>query len=141
MTNWVPLYTTLLWVLLIAILLVVFRKTLKHLQDRVEAGAPLKVGPLEVGPGPLITETAQLGPEVDTYGDPDQLRVLFKVQGRDWKKSTKALQTPSGCLVQVTTERMNRNGEWTTAEALQFVPGVCLLENREGGGFTLGSLS
>lgn len=61
-----------------------------------------------------------------TFGDPDQLKLLFKAQGKGWKKSTKALEMPNGCIVQVTTERQSADGDWANAEAVVFVPNVKL---------------
>jgi hypothetical protein len=89
------------------------------LEDRIRGGASLKLGSFEVGQ--LVTETADLSdqsPEV--YGNPDQLKLLFKVQTSELKKSTKAMQAPNGCLVQVTTERRSANGSWVVAEALEY---------------------
>lgn len=49
--------------------------------------------------GPLVQTTADAtrvaeaqGDEVQTFGNPDQLKLLLKAQGRRWKKSTKAMQ-------------------------------------------------
>jgi hypothetical protein len=43
-------------------------------------------------------------------------------------KSAKAMQTPSGCVVQVTTQQGGN-----IAEALTFVPGVKIAEDINGG--------
>jgi hypothetical protein len=79
------------------------------------------------------------GETVEIFGEPDQLKLVFKAQGSMWKKSTKALEMPDGCLVQVTTERQGADGSWTTAEALEFVPGVRLVPQKEG--FSFGPLN
>jgi hypothetical protein len=134
-SNYVPLLTTLAWIVFIVGLLVVFRKPLARttsvLEDRIRGGAALKLGSIEIGR--LVTETADLSSQaVEVYGNPDQLKLLFKVQASDWKKSTKAIQTPNGCLVQVTTERRGADGSWVVAEALEFVPGVIIVEEDEG---------
>ena len=78
--------------------------------------------------GKLVTKTSDLSSEIKIYGNPDQLKLLFKAQGKGWKKSTKALELPNGCIIQVTTERQSTNGDWANAEAIVFVPEVKLNE-------------
>jgi len=39
-------------------------------------------------------------------------------------KSTKAMETPTGVVIQVTTQQRNEDGSYAVAEALTFVPGV-----------------
>jgi hypothetical protein len=138
--------------LAILIIVLVFRKPLYHLlaasRDRIASGSGFKLqssfGSLEVEPLVADTEDAKdqarmRGESVRVFGDPDQLKLLFKVQADSWKKSTKALEVPGGCLVQVTTERQSADGDWTTAEALEFVPGVGLVPDQSGsGGYRLG---
>lgn len=138
MSPYVPLFTTLAWIVFLIGLLVIFRKplarTVNILEDRIRRGASLRLGSFEVGQ--LVTQTADLGgqsPQV--YGDPDQLRLLFKVQTAEFKKSTKAMQMPNGCLIQVSTERRGAGDSWVVAEALEFVPGVTIFE--EDGVLTL----
>jgi hypothetical protein len=68
------------------------------------------------------------------YGKPDRFQLLFKAKGLTWKKSTKAMETPGGCVVQVSSEQMNPDGSWSIAEALTYVPDVAiLLEDGENG--------
>jgi hypothetical protein len=60
------------------------------------------------------------------WGNGDAWRLLGKASSKaqGWMKSTKALEIPGvGCLVQVTTQQ----GE-NVAEALQFVPGVEIID-------------
>lgn len=78
----------------------------------------------EMSSGTLTTSTADLDAEkIKKYGDPDQFKLLFKVQGQGWRKSTKAIQVENaGCVVQVTTERKNASGEWINSEALTYAP-------------------
>ncbi len=84
----------------------------------------MKVAGLEVGK--MVTKTSDLSGDVKTFGDPDQLKLLFKAQGKGWKKSTKALELPNGCIIQVTTERQSTDGDWANAEAVTFIPDVKL---------------
>jgi hypothetical protein len=105
---------------------------------RVGRGAALK-GPLGFelgGRAPLVesTEDAERleGESFQKFGDPDRFQLLFKAQGVRWKKSTKAMDVPGGCLVLVTSERENLDGDWSTAESLQLVPGATVMEVAEG---------
>lgn len=131
--GYVPLMQSLIWVLFLIVCIFIFRKDvlaiLSGLRKRIDEGAEVKIAGLEVGT--LVRSTADLPSEVKTFGDPDQLKLLFKAQGKGWKKSTKALQLPQGCLVQVTTERQSINGDWENAEALVFVPDVKLSEKAD----------
>jgi hypothetical protein len=142
MSDYIPLFTTLAWIALIVGLLVAFRKPLSRiilvLENRIRGGASVKFGSFEIGK--LVTQTSDLtsGPSSQTpevYGNPDQFELLFKVQTKEWKKSTKAFQAPNGCLIQVSTERRSADGSWAVAEAVDFVPGVTIVE--EDGGRTL----
>ena len=74
-------------------------------------------------------------PDIVVYGNGDLFKLLSKAssQREGWMKSTKAMEIPHvGCLVQVTTQQRNPDGSYAVAEALQFVPGVVLLENVAG---------
>ena len=132
----------------LVVLAILFRSQaadlLSALRDRVRAGASVKVGALELGELVESTPDAKriaeaTGDAVQVFGDPDQLKLLFKAQGGRWKKSTKAMEVPGGCLVQVTTERLSSDGDWTTAEALALVPGAVLRPAPTGEGYVLGS--
>lgn len=111
------------------------------IRTRIASGSQVDVGGVfTLGELVADTEDAQAqarveGGMVQVFGIPDQLKLMFKVQGENWKKSTKALDLPGGCLVQMTTERRGADGTWTTAEALEFVPGVKLVALEEGYAF------
>lgn len=126
--GYVPLIQSLVWPVFLLVIAIIFRKHLAELfnglKQRINSGAEFKVAGLEVGK--LVTKTSDLPDEVKTYGDPDQLKLLFKAQGKGWKKSTKAIELPGGCLVQVTTERQSADSDWANAEAVVFVPDVKL---------------
>lgn len=131
--GYVPLFQSFLWLIFLLVIAILFRVQISELFEsvkrRIESGAKVSFAGLEIGP--LVTRTADLMEEVETYGNPDQFKLLFKAQGKRWKKSTKALELPNGCLVQVTTERQSRDGEWANAEALVFVPNVRLVESED----------
>jgi hypothetical protein len=81
----------------------------------------------------LITKTSDLKGQVQIFGRPDRFRLLFKASGPNWSRSTKAMEVPGGCLVQVSTSIVTANGE-QAAEALTFVPGAVIRDEPEGSG-------
>ncbi len=77
-------------------------------------------------------EDAQAGkvPDIKVIGDGNQFQLLSKAssKGQQWMKSTKAMEVPGGCVVQVTTQ----HGK-SIAEALTYVPGVVVAPDINGG--------
>ena len=73
--------------------------------------------------------------DLQVVGNGDMFRLLCKAssQSEGWMKSTKALETWGGCLVQVTTQQRNPDGTYSVAEALSFVPGVVVVDDVNGG--------
>lgn len=74
-------------------------------------------------------------PDIKVFGDGDMFQLLCKASSakEGWMKSTKAMQTPKGCVVQVTTQQRNADGSYAVAEALTFVPGVAIRDDVCGG--------
>lgn len=74
-------------------------------------------------------------PDLVVVGNGDAFQLLFKAssQAEGWMKSTKAMQLPNGCLVQVTTHQRNHDGTNAVAEALQFVPDVMIADDPDNG--------
>jgi hypothetical protein len=68
--------------------------------------------------------------DVVVVGNGDMFQLLCKASSKSqgWMKSCKAAQTPHGCVVQVTTQQGDN-----VAEALTFVPGVSIADDRNGG--------
>lgn len=68
--------------------------------------------------------------DIVVVGNGDLFQLLCKASSKSqkWMKSAKAMQTPEGCVVQVTTQ----NGD-NVAEALTFVPGVKIADDVNGG--------
>lgn len=68
--------------------------------------------------------------DVAVVGNPDQFKLLCKASSKaqGWMKSTKALEVPGGCVLQVTTQQAD-----SVAEALVFVPGVRIAEDVNDG--------
>lgn len=68
--------------------------------------------------------------DIEVVGDGDLFQLLCKASSKTegWMKSTKAMEVPGGCVVQVTTQQGFR-----VAEALTFVPNVKILEDKNNG--------
>lgn len=74
-------------------------------------------------------------PDLVVVGNGDLFKLLCKAssQAEGWMKSTKAMEVPGGCVVQVTTQQRNIDGTYAVAEALTFVPGVSVVDDVNGG--------
>lgn len=73
--------------------------------------------------------------DIRVVGNGDTFRLLAKAssEAEGWMKSTKAMQVPGGCVVQVTTQQRNPDGSYAVAEALTFVPGVVIADDENSG--------
>jgi len=73
--------------------------------------------------------------DIKVVGNGDMFRLLCKASSDNegWMKSTKAMETERGCVVQVTTQQRNPDGSYSVAEALTFVPGVRIADDVNGG--------
>ena len=82
-----------------------------------------------------ISGARQNVPDIQVVGNGDMFQLLCKASSKSegWMKSTKAMQLPNGCLVQVTTQQRNPDGSYAVAEALTFVPQVTLIKDINGG--------
>ena len=67
--------------------------------------------------------------DIQVYGNGDLFQLISKASSKQqgWMKSTKAMQTPHGCVVQVTTQQGD-----SIAEALTYVPDVTIKEDENG---------
>lgn len=72
-------------------------------------------------------------PDLVVFGNGDLFQLLSKASSKaeGWMKSTKAMQTPHGCVIQVTTQQKNIDGTYSLAEALTYVPGIEIFGNKE----------
>ena len=72
-------------------------------------------------------------------GNGDAFQLLFKAssQRQGWMKSTKAMEVPGGCVVQVTTQQKNPDGSYALAEAVTFVPNCKVSELQPNDGRVL----
>lgn len=73
--------------------------------------------------------------DIKVVGNGDLFRLLCKAssEAEGWMKSTKAMETPAGCVVQVTTQQRNIDGTYSVAEALTFVPGMIIVDDVNDG--------
>ncbi len=73
-------------------------------------------------------------PDIQVFGNGDLFKLICKASSKaeGWMKSTKAMETPVGCVVQVTTQQLNPDGSYAVAEALCFVPGVKIIDDPNG---------
>jgi hypothetical protein len=78
-----------------------------------------------------VTQAADVSSK--NFGNPDLFKLLVKAAGRDFVKSTKAMEVAGGCLVQVSTRERSLDGTWSVAEALSFVPNTRIAERVENG--------
>ena len=74
-------------------------------------------------------------PDIKVVGNGDMFKLLCKAssQKEGWMKSTKAMEVPGGCVVQVTTQQKNPDGSYAVAEALTYVPGVKITDDNNNG--------
>jgi hypothetical protein len=68
--------------------------------------------------------------DLKVFGDGDTFQLICKAssESQGWMKSTKAMPTGNGVVVQVTTQQKNIDGTYSLAEALTFVPDVKIIE-------------
>lgn len=84
---------------------------------------------------PDATNALENVPDIKFFGDGDMFRVLCKAfsENEGWMKSTKAMEVPGGCVVQVTTQQKNPDCSYSIAEAITFVPGVKISADKNNG--------
>lgn len=72
--------------------------------------------------------------DLKVFGNGDLFELICKASSasQGWMKSTKAMQTTQGCVVQVTTQQKNIDGSYSVAEALTFVPHVMIKTDERG---------
>ena len=82
-----------------------------------------------------ISDTCQNVKDINIVGNGDMFALLCKASSENegWMKSTKAMEVPGGCVVQVTTQQRNEDGSYAIAEALTYVPGVRITQDQNNG--------
>ena len=65
----------------------------------------------------------------------DMFRLICKAssESEGWMKSTKAMKTDTGVLVQTTTQQRNADGTYAIADALEFIPGETVIDQYTDG--------
>jgi hypothetical protein len=73
--------------------------------------------------------------DVVIFGE-DLFKLLSKASSakEGWMKSTKAMDTGNGCVVQVTTQQKKPGGSYSCAESVTFVPNTCINEHKDKNG-------
>jgi len=83
-----------------------------------------------------IAQAKKVTSDIEVFGDGDAWKLICKAssQSEGWMKSTKALATEAGCLVQVSTQQCNPDGSYAVAEALQWVDDMTIdeIKNERG---------
>jgi len=71
--------------------------------------------------------------DLKKYGDPDVFVLLCKASSNEqgFMKSTKICNVKDGCVMQVTTQQRNPDGSYAVAEALSYIPGMCITVDDE----------
>jgi hypothetical protein len=85
----------------------------------------------------IVKKTSDIQGEFEVVGDPDRMRLLFKVAGKSWERSTKAMKVGNGCIVQTSSKILTPDFSWNLAEALTYVPNVDIVEDANGKGLNL----
>lgn len=72
--------------------------------------------------------------DIKIFGDEELWVLICKAssESEGWMKSTKAMQLPRGCLIQVTTQQRNLDGSYSVAEALTYAPDVSIMGDDSG---------
>lgn len=69
--------------------------------------------------------------DLEVFGDGDLFKLISKASSKNegWMKSTKAMFTGRGCVIQVTTQQGDN-----VAEAVTYVPGITIMEKVDADG-------
>lgn len=80
--------------------------------------------------------------DIQFWGNPDTFKLISKAwsEKEGWMKSTKAMETECGCVVQVSTQQKNQDGTYAISEALTFVPDVYIAEEHTADGTCTGRM-
>jgi len=78
-------------------------------------------------------------PDIEVFGNCDAFKLICKASSKSegWMKSTKAMETWNGCIVQVSTQQKNPDGSYSLAEAICFVPDVSIKKDSNGDRFLI----
>ena len=64
--------------------------------------------------------------DIQVFSNGDLFQLVLKASSRSegWMKSTKAMNLPTGCVIQVSTQQENPDGSYVLAEAITFVENI-----------------
>ncbi len=73
--------------------------------------------------------------DIKVVGNGDTFLLICKASSENegWMKSTKAMDTGAGCVIQVTTQQRNEDGSYAVAEALTFAPATKIIADENNG--------
>lgn len=74
-----------------------------------------------------VDDTNKNVDDLQVYGNENTFQLICETSNKKegWMKSTKAMHIIGvGCVLQVTTKQRNKDGSYSIAEAITFVPGV-----------------
>ncbi len=73
-------------------------------------------------------------PDIVVFGNGDAWQLMGKASTKlqGWMKSTKAMEVPGGCFLQVSTQQKNPDGSYVIAEGVTFAPGLRIIEEHDG---------
>jgi hypothetical protein len=79
-----------------------------------------------------VNEAKKNVSDIKVFGNGDLFQLIAKASSKEqgWMKSTKAMETSMGCVIQVTTQQNEH-----VAEALTFVPGASIKVDENGNKF------
>ncbi len=81
-----------------------------------------------------IAEAKAATSDLVVFGDGDMWKLMCKASSEDegFMKSTKAMEVPGGCILQVTTQQRNKDGSYAIAEAVTpVIPGARIIEDTD----------
>ena len=82
-----------------------------------------------------VSEARKSVPDLVVIGkEDDPWKLLSKAYSNHegWMKSTKAMDVVSGVVLQVTTQQKNLDGTYVITDALAYVPGIRVLQDKDG---------
>ena len=73
--------------------------------------------------------------DIQFWGNGDTFKLISKAssESEGWMKSTKAMDVEIGVVVQVTTQQKNKDGSYSVAEAITYIPNVKIHEEFKDG--------
>lgn len=137
----VPLLQALVWPAAAVIIVVVFKPQIGRVissrmrSSKLEAfGVKWEAQYTKDTADFIQTIQRKSGEKARIYGNPDMFQLLAKATSSNLTKSTKFMNTPSGCVIQVSTKEISPTGAISVGEAITFVPriNIDILKTQDG---------